>query len=78
MYMFEHGDTCLDLAVGTMDNPNAVKSLQSQIGVESRVHWFSTLHELPQARTDQTRNSSGNPKISATSRSRYLNPADTT
>lgn len=58
MYMFEHGDTCLDLAVGTMDNPNAVKSLQSQIGVESRVHWFSTLHELPQARTDQTRDSS--------------------
>lgn len=58
MYMFEQSDTFLDLAVGTMDNPNAIKSLQSQIGVESRVHWFAILHELPDARTEQTRDSS--------------------
>jgi hypothetical protein len=55
MYMFEQGDTFIDIAVGTMDNPNAITSLQSQIGVESRVHWFQTLHELPEARTEQTR-----------------------
>ncbi len=58
MYMFEQSDTFLDLAVGTMDNPNAIKSLQSQIGVESRVHWFAILHELPDARPEQTRDSS--------------------
>lgn len=55
MFMFETGDAFIDLAVGTMDNPNAVEPLQSQIGIESRVHWFSTLHKLPEAPTDQTR-----------------------
>lgn len=55
LFMFEHGDTFIDLAVGTMDNPNAVKTLQSQIGVESRVHWFEALSKLPEARTDDTR-----------------------
>lgn len=58
MYMFEQSDTFLDLAVGTMDNPNAIKSLQRQIGIESRVHWFATLDELPEVRTEQTRDSS--------------------
>ena len=55
MFMFEAGDAFVDLAVGTMDNPNAIQTLQSQIGMESRVHWFSTLHNLPEATTGQTR-----------------------
>jgi hypothetical protein len=55
MYMLEEGDAFIDLAVGTLDNPSSIKSLQSQIGVESRVIWFNTLHELPEARTEQTR-----------------------
>ena len=55
LFMFEHGDTFIDLAVGTMDNPNAIKMLHSQIGVESRVHWFAALSNLPEARTDETR-----------------------
>jgi hypothetical protein len=63
IYMFEQGDTCLDLAVGTMDNPNAISSLQSQIGVESRVDWFQTLHGLPEVRTEQTRDSSDLAKL---------------
>jgi hypothetical protein len=63
MYMFEQSDTFIDLAVGTMDNPNAITSLQSQIGVESRVDWFKALHELPEARTDQTRDSSDLAKL---------------
>jgi hypothetical protein len=55
MFMFEEGDSFIDLAVGTMDNPNAIEALQSQIGIESRVRWFSTLHDLPESSTDQTR-----------------------
>jgi hypothetical protein len=55
LFMFEHGDTFIDLAVGTMDNPNAIKTLQSQIGVESRLDWFTALSALPEARTDDTR-----------------------
>jgi hypothetical protein len=63
MFMFEHGDTFIDIAVGTMDDPNAIKTLESQIGVESRVHWFDVLHKLPEARTEQTRDSSELAKI---------------
>lgn len=55
MFMLEQGDAFIDLAVGTMDNPNAIESFQTQIGIESRVNWFSTLHELPEAPTEQTR-----------------------
>lgn len=55
MFMFETGDAFIDLAVGTLDNPNAIKALQSQIGIESRVQWFSTLDDLPEATTGQTR-----------------------
>jgi hypothetical protein len=65
MYMFEQEDTCIDLAVGTMDNPSAIQSLQSQIGVESRVHWFETLHKLPASRTAQTRDSSELAKLNS-------------
>ena len=55
MFMLEQGDPFIDLAVGTMDNPNAIESFQTQIGIESRVSWFSTLHELPEAPTELTR-----------------------
>ena len=65
LYMFEQGDRFLDLATGTLDNPNVIKNLQSQIGIESRVHWFSQLHELPEARTDQTREASELAKLSS-------------
>jgi hypothetical protein len=63
MFMQEAGDAFIDLAVGTMDNPNVVAPLQSQIGIESRVHWFSTLHNLPEAKTSQTRKPSDLAKL---------------
>ena len=53
--MFEKGDSFIDLAVGTMDDPNKIENLDSQIGMESRVHWFATLHKLPERSTDETR-----------------------
>ena len=55
MFMFEEGDGFIDPAVGTMNCPNAVAPLQSQIGIESCVHWFSTLNNLPRVTTGQTR-----------------------
>ncbi len=55
MYMYEDGDEFIDLAVGTMDNPNLIGKLESQIGIESRVHWFETMHNLPEQLTSQTR-----------------------
>ena len=55
MYMFEFGDDFIDLAVGTMDNPNVIEKLETQIGIESRVHWFNALHKLPEQSTNETR-----------------------
>ena len=58
MFMIEKGDSFIDIAVGTMDNPNAIGALQNQIGIESRVQWFSTLHELPECQTEMPRDKS--------------------
>lgn len=55
MSMFEQGDPFIDIAVGTLDNPNIIEKLEGQIGIESRVHWFATLHKLPEQSTDETR-----------------------
>ena len=55
IYMFEHGDQFIDLAAGTLDDPNIIKKLESQIGIESRVKWFATLHTLPEQSTVETR-----------------------
>jgi hypothetical protein len=54
LYMFEHGDPFIDLAMGTLDDPNIAK-LASQIGVESKVSWFDTMHLLPVETTEQNR-----------------------
>lgn len=55
MYMYEDGDEFIDVAVGTLDNPNLVGKLESQIGIESRLHWFDTMHKLPEQLTSETR-----------------------
>ena len=55
MYMFEKGDSFIDLAVGTMNDPNKIEKLDSQIGVESRLHWFAKMHHLPEQLTEETR-----------------------
>ena len=53
--MFEKGDSFIDLAVGTMNDPNKIEKLDSQIGVESRLHWFAKMHHLPEQLTEETR-----------------------
>ena len=55
IYMFEQGDDFIDLAAGTMDNPNEIEKLESQIGIESRLHWFSRMHQLPEQSTEENR-----------------------
>jgi hypothetical protein len=52
--MFELGDDFIDLAIGTLDNPSQI-SLESQIGIESKVDWFDTMHELPRETTAENR-----------------------
>lgn len=54
MFMQEAGDSNIELAIGTLDNPNAIAALTTQDGVESRVAWFNQMQNLPMRNTDQT------------------------
>lgn len=55
LFMHEAEDSNIELAIGSLDNPNAIGNLTSQDGVESRVKWFSQMQNLPMRKTDQTR-----------------------
>jgi hypothetical protein len=48
MFMREDGDPNIELAIGTLDNPADIPPLSRQSAVESRLHWFSTMHTLPE------------------------------
>lgn len=52
LFMQEDGDDHIELAIGTLDDPNAV-SLESQVGVESKVHWFDSMGNLPTETTNE-------------------------
>jgi hypothetical protein len=49
--MHEDGDPNIELAICTLDDPNAAVPV-AQVGVESKVSWFDTLHRLPAETTD--------------------------
>ncbi len=51
MYMHEDGDANIELAIGTLDHPNDIPPLSRQSGVESRVHWFAAMMDLPEETT---------------------------
>jgi len=52
LYMLEDGHPNIELAVGTLDNPNAVE-LEGQVGVESKVSWFDSMPALPRETTNE-------------------------
>ena len=55
LYMQEQDSPDYDIAIGTLDDPNAVGAFTNQVGVESKVAWFDTLHALPQKTTGNDR-----------------------
>ncbi len=55
LHMKEDGDPVIEIAIGTLDDPNAVGPFSGQVGVESKVAWFDTLHELAQKTTGRDR-----------------------
>ena len=55
LYMQEQGSPDYDIAIGTLDDANAVDAFANQVGVESKVSWFDTLHALPQKTTSNDR-----------------------
>jgi len=52
--MYEAGEDFIDLAAGTLDDPSGI-TFTRQIGIESRLPWFKTLHQLPEFETSATR-----------------------
>ena len=55
LYMQEDGDTVIEIAIGTLDDPNAVPPMTEQSGTESKLSWFDGMRELPERTTDEYR-----------------------
>ena len=55
LYMFEDGDSPMEVAIGAFDDPNAVGPLLHQVGIESRVAWFNGMPDLPEKTTQDDR-----------------------
>jgi hypothetical protein len=53
--MREDGDGVYEIAIGTLDDPNGIAPMVHQVGVESEVDWFRTLHNLPRQTTTDYR-----------------------
>ncbi len=55
LYMLEDNFGVIEIAIGTLDDPNAVPLLSRQVGVESKLNWFPTMHLLPGKTTTDDR-----------------------
>ena len=55
LYMREDGDPTYEIAIGSLDDPNAIHAMTEQLGVESKVQWFNSLAGLPQQTTGENR-----------------------
>jgi hypothetical protein len=55
MFMHDDNDPDIEIAIGTLDNPNNIPPLYKQSAVESRVNWFMTMHSLREERMEDYR-----------------------
>jgi hypothetical protein len=55
LFMIEEGDYNIELAIGTLDNPNAITPMKIQSGCESKLTWFDNMFQLPLETTEQSR-----------------------
>ena len=55
LYMREDGDTNIEIAIGTLDNPNDIAPMTAQSGIESKVRWFDAMGALPRLATADDR-----------------------
>jgi hypothetical protein len=54
LYMKEDDYGVWEIAIGSLDNP-ALAPPTTQVGIESELPWFATLHALTRKRTDEDR-----------------------
>ncbi len=55
LYMQEDGWSIIEMALCTFDDPSALPAPDHRVGVESKLPWFDTLHDLPAKRTEDDR-----------------------
>ena len=55
LFMREDGDPNIELAIGTLDQPNDIPPLSRQSAVESRLQWFMNMHALPDEKMSDAR-----------------------
>jgi hypothetical protein len=51
LFMRESGDANIEIAIGTLDDPNAIAPMTEQTGTESKVRWFDHMAGLPGRKT---------------------------
>lgn len=55
LFMREDGDAHYEIAIGSLDDPNAIGAMTEQSGIESKVAWFDAMATLPTQRTSDYR-----------------------
>jgi hypothetical protein len=55
LFLREDGDPNIEIAIGSLDDPNAIPAMIHQVGVESKVAWFDGLRDLPRRTTADDR-----------------------
>lgn len=55
LYMSEDGDPNYEIAIASLDDPNVIERLNSQVGVESKLRWFDSISTLPTHPTEEQR-----------------------
>jgi hypothetical protein len=55
LFMREDGDPNYEISIGSLDDPNAIAPMKSQVGIESRVQWFDSMPTLPERTTEEDR-----------------------
>jgi hypothetical protein len=55
LHVRDDGDSNFEIAIGTLDEPNAIPPMTEQVGVESKLSWFDAMHLLPEKQTNDYR-----------------------
>ncbi len=55
LFMREDGDANIEMAIGTLDDANAIPPMTERSGIESKLHWFDAMRDLPPETTAESR-----------------------
>jgi hypothetical protein len=55
LFMHDDDDLDIEIAIGSLDQPNDIPPLSKQSAVESKLDWFDGMHSLPEERMEDYR-----------------------